>query len=360
MDTTCTRRRCVFNALTHVAVWVVLILIPLMVQLRYSDEINIRHITRTWLMLLGLGISFYANFSLAIDKFLYTKKYFYFIIFNVIVFIVARYLDNLFNWAIDCALNIEHKNGHESFSAWDWVRLYNSIILYTLGVGASLGLRYISRVAEIDADRERLQHEKLETEVNLLKYQLQPHFFFNTLNNIYSLIGQTPTDAQKAVHSLSKMMRYVLYDNTATHIALKSELEFISNFVSLKRLSLGSNVDTQFNFPEDTYGFTLPPLLLIPLVENAFKHGVIPGEPSSIICNITVTSERLDFEIKNTINTSKENEDRSHSGIGLQNLKRLLDLQYGKTYSLTSSKDDKENIYTAKLTLPSTTIDRTR
>lgn len=356
MNTTTNRKRTLNKVISHAAVWMILILIPLLVQMRY-DEINIRHMTRSWLMLFGLGVPFYANFSYAIDKLLYQKKYFYFLAFNVILFIVLRYIDSYISCAIDIALNYRPKQSSASaFTAWNLVHLYNNVIFYTLGVGASLGLRYVNRVAEIDADRKRLQHEKLENEVSLLKYQLQPHFFFNTLNNIYSLIGQTPTDAQKAVHSLSKMMRYVLYDNTAQHIALQSELDFISNFVSLKRLSLGSNVHSEFNFPTDTLGFTLPPLLLIPLVENAFKHGVIPGEESVIICNISVSSERLDFEIKNTINNTKEKEDRSHSGIGLQNLRRLLDLQYGSTYELTTSIDKEANIYTAKLALPSKTI----
>lgn len=355
MKISSSRKHTIGTVLSHVAVWVVLILVPLMVQMRY-DEINIRHMSRTWLMLFGLGVAFYANFSFAIDKFLYKKKYFYFIIFNVILFIVLRYIDGLISWAIDVALNFTPQRAYRSaVTAWDVVRLYNNIIFYSLGVGASLGLRYVNRVAEIDADRKRLQHEKLETEVNLLKYQLQPHFFFNTLNNIYSLIGQAPNDAQKAVHSLSKMMRYILYDNTAHQIALKSELEFITNFVNLKKLSLCNNVRIEFNFPEETYDFTLPPLLLIPLVENAFKHGVIPGEPSSIKCNIEVTSEKLEFYVENTINDSQNNEDRSHSGIGLQNLKRLLDLQYHDTYTFIHGTDEKKNMYVAKLTLPNNT-----
>lgn len=356
MNITKNNKQTIFTVLSHVAVWVVLILVPLMVQMRY-DEINIRHMSRTWLMLFGLGVAFYANFSFAIDRFLYKKRYFYFIIFNVILFIALRYIDGLISWAIDLVLNFTpYKPEGRMMTAWDVVRLYNNIIFYALGVGASLGLRYVNRVAEIDADRKRLQHEKLETEVNLLKYQLQPHFFFNTLNNIYSLIGQAPNDAQKAVHSLSKMMRYILYDNTAHHIALKSELEFITNYVSLKRLSLSSNVKTEFNFPEETYGFTLPPLLLIPLVENAFKHGVIPGEPSSIKCDIKVTPTELELYIENTINNTKENEDRSHSGIGLQNLQRLLDLQYHDTYTFEHDKNKEGDLYIAKLTLPNTTI----
>lgn len=308
-------------------------------------------------MLFGLGVAFYANYSFAIDRFLYKKRYFYFIIFNVILFIVLRYIDGLINWAIDAALNFKpHMMDRRATTAWDVVRLYNNIIFYALGVGASLGLRYVTRVAEIDADRKRLQHEKLETEVNLLKYQLQPHFFFNTLNNIYSLIGQAPNDAQKAVHSLSKMMRYILYDNTAHHIALKSELEFITNFVRLKKLSLGDNVHIEFNLPEETYNFTLPPLLLIPLVENAFKHGVILGEESTIKCDVKVTPTALEFCIENTINNTQNNEDRSHSGIGLQNLKRLLDLQYHDTYKFEHGADKSGQIYIAKLVLPNNTI----
>lgn len=337
--------------LTHIGVWLAIILIPLLVQWR-NDEINVRYMSHVWLMLFGLAVTFYANYSFAIDRFLYKKRYLYFILFNIILFIAVRYIDGWINCAVDWVLNIPPRPRTQRSLAIKSLFIYNDIINFALGVGASLGLRYISHVNEINKDRERLEHEKLETEVNLLKYQLQPHFFFNTLNNIYSLIGQSPNNAQKAVHSLSKMMRYVLYDNTAELISLSSELDFISNFVSLKRLSLGSNVHTEFNIPSETHGFTLPPLLLIPLVENAFKHGIVPGAESSITCDITVSHEQLNLEIKNTINNTEGNEDRSHSGIGLQNLHRLLDLQYGSSYSLSTFVDPVANTYTAKLSLP--------
>ncbi|MCF0190213.1 MAG: histidine kinase [Marinilabiliaceae bacterium] len=336
----------------HLGVWLALISIPLLIQIE-SEGLNFRMMSHIWVMLFGLMATFYANYLFGIDNLLYRKRTILFILFNIVVFFFLHYFNDFINDLIQGVFeNRPRRRNHGPNVAVRSMFLYTDFIYYALGVGAALACRYAGRVSDIEKEREILQNEKLENEINLLKYQLQPHFFFNTLNNIYSLIGLSPNDAQKAVHSLSKMMRYVLYDNTAQRISLKSEIDFIENYCRLKKLSLNDRVHISMSFPEDTRNITLPPLLLIPLVENAFKHSTTPDKESMIELNLSLDkNDTISFIVRNTIAPKQGNEDRSHSGIGLNNLKKLLDLQYPNgRYSLKTG-ESQEGIFEATLTL---------
>lgn len=329
----------------HVVVWLILVSVPLLLQ--FGDEkIHFRFMKNVWLMLLDIAIVFYVNYLFAIDKLFYSKRVFFFVLFNIALVFFIYFLDSVAYGLLD------YNDGkHRRLPGGvQTIFLYNKFIFVVLGFGAAMAVKYYGRLVLSERAREKLEREKLTSEISLLKYQIQPHFFFNTLNNIYSLIAKSPTDAQKAVHSLSKMMRYVLYDNRSTEIPLEKEVEFIQNYDKLMRLRLGERVTVTLEVSDNMIGVNIPPLLLIPLLENAYKHGVSATVPSFIACSVRVEDGYLFFEVINTL-FEKVKEDRSDSGIGLSNLRKRLEIQYGKAYFFNAEPNDKGE-FVATLKIP--------
>lgn len=331
----------------HAVILVVLILIPLMLQLE-SSTLNAKFMSHFWVMIFSLLLTFYGNYLYAIDKLFYKKKYIWFALFNVVILIFNDFVDSTTH-----ALFVEdpHKAERIRSGMVQTMFIYNRLIFTTLGVGAALAVRYSRKLMDSEKERKQLETEKLTSEISLLKYQMQPHFFFNTLNNIYSLISKSPADAQKAVHSLSKMMRYILYENTMDTIDLKKEIDFIENYNKLMLLRLNNNVRVQFDLPEDIEGIQIPPLLLIPLVENAYKHGISSDNESFISCCLEIKNNTLLFKVENSINNDEKNEDRSHSGIGLQNLQKRLEIIYGNRAQFEAKQTD-YGTFLAQLIMP--------
>lgn len=339
-------------------------------------------------MIISIAITFYINYIWTIDKFFYRKKYIHFIAINVVLLLFLHIFQQGVSGLIDQNRNRQKqeivdartneksertelaasnntqqdkiqpndqpqegkKQRSRATSGMRSIFFYNELIIFALGVVASLGIKHNSHIIEIEEERKRLHSEKLASELTMLKYQMQPHFIFNTLNNIYVLISKSPTNAQKAVHSLSKMMRYILYDNTANYIALTAEVEFLRNYVILMGLRLNDSVKVTYNISDNIEGVDIPPLLLIPLLENAYKHGVVTGKQSFIDISLKIDDDYLHFNVTNSYTTLPQ-EDRSHSGIGLTNLQKRLSILYGDKASFSSGETD-ENTYTATLSIP--------
>ncbi len=220
----------------------------------------------------------------------------------------------------------------------------------------SAALAYALRISkEHESMRRRqleLNAEKRHIELKSLKAQLNPHFLFNTLNNIYALIGIAPERAQQALHDLSSMLRYMIYDSASAYVPVSKELQLIKDYVELMRLRLSSSVDMHFetipNPDNDTY---IAPLLFLTIVENGFKHFASNGECQFISIRITEKDGYLICEVKNTFNdkgtsTSRDSQ-TDGTGIGLQNVKRQLGILYPGKHILTL--DSNGGIYTARI-----------
>ncbi len=335
----------------HIVVWVCLIFVPLLMQME-DDAVNIKFMSRTWLMLFGLIITFYSNYIWLINRLLYKKKWFLFIVANIVVFFVENNLTNLVNQAIDGSLGIERRPITRGMMG---IFLYTDLIYYFMGVGAALGVRYYKRLSQNEIAMKKLEAEKLTSEISLLKYQLQPHFFFNTLNNIYALISKSPAEAQNAVHCLSKMMRYILYENTSPTISLGREINFMENYGQLMRLRLSDDVSIELDFSHDHDDALVPPLLFIPLLENAFKHSYTGSDARHFVkCRMTVDDDKLLFVVENSNSNRPGDEDRSHSGIGLVNLRKRLDILYGNAYEFSAEAVNDAGVekFVARLLIP--------
>lgn len=201
---------------------------------------------------------------------------------------------------------------------------FNALFLLFIGIG----LRVLERNASIEKRQKELEKEKLNSELAFLKNQISPHFFFNTLNNIYSLISINAHDSQEAVLKLSKLMRYLLYESEHGTTLLSSEIEFMNNYIALMRLRMTDKVDLQVSFPAEYENHSIPPLLFISFIENAFKHGISYREKSFIHIGLAIGKDGLTFRCSNSLVRSAEKEHQEHSGIGLENVRKRLALLY--------------------------------
>lgn len=197
-----------------------------------------------------------------------------------------------------------------------------------------------------------LLKEKVAAELRLLQSQVQPHFIFNTLNNIYMLSLKGSPQASDMIYRLSSLLSYMIYDSKQETIEFNKELDYIKNYIDLEKIRYGERLDIQLNVFSNTKNIRVPPLLILPLVENAFKHGVSQEVDNSWIhIDITLKKNKLTFKIENSFNESKIVKTDFGSGLGLENLRKRLDIFYPEGYELKIMQDESSYLVTLKLDL---------
>lgn len=186
---------------------------------------------------------------------------------------------------------------------------------------------------------QQLVQKQLDSELSFLKAQIHPHFFFNTLNNIYSLTFIDVETSRASLHKLSRMMRYLLYETQNDRTSLQREIDFVKDYIELMQLRMNKHTIVEFEEPKSIEERSIPPMLLLPFVENAFKHGVHAVKESRILVKIRQESKRLILEVENTLFDRKE-QGIDDGGIGLSNTKRRLELIYAEHYRLQYGPDN--------------------
>ena len=222
-----------------------------------------------------------------------------------------------------------------------------AVIIFFLMIGMNLGIKYYFRQSRDRERLEELERENLEQQLEYLKYQINPHFLMNTLNNIHALVDIDPEQAKETIVELSKIMRFVLYEGSKQKVPLRQEIIFLDNYIQLMRMRVADQVDINVDIPQIIPQKAIPPLMMITFVENAFKHGVSYRKHSFIDISIQIADSELHFHCRNS--KVPQGEDR-HGGVGLQNVKKRLQLIYGSTYTLDIK--DETDTYTVDLTLP--------
>ena len=202
----------------------------------------------------------------------------------------------------------------------------------------SLGLRVLERQSKIEKMQEEMERAKLSAELTLLKNQISPHFFFNTLNNIYSLIGRNNKDSKDAVIKLAKMMRYVLNESGQDNKQISDEIEFMNNYIDLMKLRIGAKTIINVNFPTEYMDLMIPHLLFISLIENAFKYGISVQEESYVNISLECGENSILFKCENGLPESNNGPIFASTGIGLENLKKRLGLLYPGRHKLEIGK----------------------
>ncbi|MDO3625046.1 sensor histidine kinase [Mucilaginibacter sp. BT774] len=231
--------------------------------------------------------------------------------------------------------------------------LSNTILfIFIIVFGLSIAYFFLKEWARVEKMRSVLQAVQLDTEVKFLKSQVNPHFLFNTLNNLFSMAQKKGNDElADGISKLSGMMRYMIYESNEENVPLKKEIEYLENCILLNKLRYADDeIKVIFNYPKQTEGIFIAPMLFIPFVENAFKHGVAIGQSSEIDISISVENKHLAFTCENTIYSVKKMEG-DKSGIGLENVKRRLDLLYTGKYKLFIITDENRYIVNLGITI---------
>lgn len=331
------------NIILHVLAWAILLIIPLFILYTYGNS-DVKRLGHPYVNMLGYLVIFYVNHFWLIPRFYFRdKKKLYFLmavlliifIWGILVFVNLHVLPkfNPEKGSVEELFRQLEESGKISRPPKHF-RFINYIFTSILITGFSFGLRIYNRYEETEKKSKELEKEKLNSELAFLKNQISPHFFFNTLNNIYSLIEIDPPAAQESVLKLSKLMRYLLYESEHGKVTLSSEIAFMKNYIALMRLRFSEKVELSVDFPDNFRNYEIPPLLFIPFIENAFKHGIDYRAGSYIIISMEVNDREIRFRCKNSIGKSSHDSDGQYSGIGLENIKKRLALLYPKTHAL--------------------------
>lgn len=311
--------------LSHTLVWFVLFSMPYLLSYGQEQEIN-RVIAHFWIPLFFSVIVFYVNYLVIIDRFLFTKKAFVYVLINVIIIalfiFLKEYIENTFYEEL-----IRKKNENDNTGPPFKMFVYVQMVSYMAPLFFAIAVKTTKRWVKTEAERKEAANFKLQSELQHLHYQLQPHFFFNSLNNIYALVDISPNEAKASIHSLSKLMRYMLYETNVELVPLNKEIDFMKKYIDLMKLRVSDKTSVNYSFPEQVNTVKIAPLLFISLIENAFKHGVSASKESTIDINMTYSGDTIMFKIENN-NFPKKVEDKSGSGIGIINIKKRLELLY--------------------------------
>jgi sensor histidine kinase YesM len=241
-----------------------------------------------------------------------------------------------------------HGPAHRPFfhSSFFIVQIVAVTMLITIFVGM---LRFAVDWFEFESKQKEVENEKLTTELNFLKAQINPHFLFNTLNNLYYLAYSQSPNTTEVIVKLSQMMRYMIYDSNHSKVLLSKEIEYMESYISLERLRLNNQIPIRFQIEGDTQNVWISPLILITFLENAFKHGVTNSHPAAWVnISIKVKDSVCIYTVENSkIPTTQRTGEKS--GIGLQNVMRRLELSYPDHYELRV--DDQIDRYLVELKL---------
>jgi sensor histidine kinase YesM len=336
--------------LIHFIIWGIIAIFPLIFIYSEGERNIIRYLDFT-LPILFLMIVFYTNYFVIISRYLFNKKIWQFFLANLILFAVCLVLMDLIRQFYFSSYYAQlGVNKHFPTKAkMREIIMYRDIISMSVTAGLATAIKMTSQWYQSQAEQKEREKLHIESELQNLKHQLNPHFLFNTLNNIYSLISINQEHAQDAVHQLSNLIRYVLYDSDHSKVPLSKDLNFTLNYIKLMSLRLPSHVILQTDIMKADETTEIAPLLFISLVENAFKHGISPTLPSVISIRIQMKSlNELECCVENS-KFPKPEEDIIGSGIGLNNLRKRLELIYPSAFNL--EVEEKGESYVSILTL---------
>lgn len=279
------------------------------------------------ILFVTIGTTYFTNYYL-IPQYLFKGKYAYFILYIIYAVLISVYFEILFSFLY-------------VFKVYQFREVLDpSVIdLFFLMVGTffivlmAVGIKMVKRWMLNQQKTQIIAREKVETELKLLKAQIHPHFLFNTLNNIYALALEKSEKTADVIVKLSDILDYLLYETKADFVPLKKEVDLINNYLELEMLRYGNRLKLDKNISTDIDDYKIAPLMLLPFVENAFKHGASKKrEEVHVSIKLVVENKSLYFYMENDIPATKES--AKNGGIGLQNVKTRLNIAYNNNYNL--------------------------
>jgi two-component system, LytTR family, sensor kinase len=328
----------------HIAVWVLLfslpyILKPSLGEKRPSSEqrsepalVHLRYILNN---LVYIGF-FYFNAGVLIPKFINTRKYKQYAAVILASFIVVLIITGVIFFTMMQKFNLR---GH----------IFFNLFFFLFFFAGSTAYRLIKERTLADKLAREKENENLKTELSLLRSQASPHFMFNVLNNMVALARKKSDLLEPSLLKFSYLMRYMLYDADEEKVGLEKEIDYLQSYIDLQQQRFGKNVQVNVNLQQFDDNYEIEPMLLIPFVENAFKHGTGIIEDAQITVQLKAEKGMLHFNVQNKYDPSSVEIKDKTSGIGLANVKRRLNLLYGDKQNLLISR--KDNWFTISLQL---------
>ncbi len=321
------------QVLFHLLFWVILFSLPYLLK-PYDNE---KHASEkhdvgfTYLYFSHIVVwmaVFYINAFLLIPRLIYLKKFWKYFITHVILLALVLLLDYL------CfGLFVFHKE-------YIFRNALLNIFPYIFMVACSTAYQVIRDRIHADKLAQEKENANLKTELVFLRSQVSPHFMFNVLNNMVALSRKHSEQLEPSLIKLSSLMRYVLYETDEDKVALDKEIEYLQSYIDLQQQRFGKKVAIRTDMSEVDKSYFIEPMLLIPFVENAFKHGTGLIEDACIDIKLQAVNGSLIFSVKNKFNDNKEELKDKTSGIGLANVKRRLNLLYGNNHSIRIDKNN--------------------
>ena len=343
------RSQRLLEIIIHVFGWILFFGFPIIMTQSSNGSIDWKEFNRFLMVPASLFAIFYLNYFLLIPKVLFREHKKKFLIINILVIgaisIGLRIISDIqVPPPPNEELMMKIKPPHFIFFMRD-------IATMIFAAGLSVAIRVSIRWNETEKARREAVKSRTEAELKNLRNQLNPHFLLNTLNNIYALIAFDSEKAQQAVQDLSKLLRYVLYDNQEMFVPLQKEIDFIKNYIELMRIRVSAkvNIVTEFNIKPQSQT-PIAPLIFISLIENAFKHGISPSGESFINISISENDNEIICVIKNS-NFPKTEKDKSGSGIGLEQVRKRLEIIYQGNYKWECYLSDNGKIYNSSIVI---------
>jgi LytS/YehU family sensor histidine kinase len=308
----------------HVIAWAAFLSLPIIFAPgppRSLKDIFNPNAVRDYVVIFLMMLFFYINYFLLIPQLYFRKKHLYYVLLILIFFFITTILPPLL---------ISYKIHRAPFL----FETFHNIFVFLVVVFISFTLR-------INRQLKLAQKEKLNAELSYLKAQINPHFLFNTLNSIYSLSISKSEATPSAIVMLSGMMRYVISETNREFVALEKEINYISDYIELQKIRLGDTVKVEFTLEGTAERKQIAPLILIPFVENAFKHGVNPEEDSQIFITIHIHDSELQMLVHNN-KVSNLRESTEPGGTGIKNVRKRLKILYSSHHTLLISDGVKQ------------------
>jgi hypothetical protein len=354
-------------------IWMAVFSIPFFSH-RINNSISWSSVNREWIRMGSFLIIFLINVYFLVPKYLFQKKYLVYIGFSFLAILLIVGLGIFLGifltptqpigmppmdlgpgmppmelgGAMPPPIGYKLVPPPEEKSVY--MNLADNIIIAILIVGAGTAVKILEQWLNEEGRRKDIEKEQLKTELAFLRHQVSPHFLMNTLNNIHALIDINSEDAKNSLIELSTMMRYMLYETAHGQTTLKKEIAFITSYINLMQLRFPKKVTVNLDVPDKLLDAHIPPMLFISFLENAFKHGVGYQTESYVSFKLEQIDKRLKCIIKNSKHNTTESIDKSHSGIGLTNIRKSLILLFDKDYLLDIHENEKE--FEVQLTIP--------
>lgn len=334
--------------ITQLIVWIVLLSMPILTMWGTNMEFD-WEVVLGWLVPIAVWmLIFYLNYLLYIPRILFRHKTWKFVGVNLLTSLAV----------IAVTITIEFiQDNSLTFNSGILVAMLMLLVTFLFLTLAAISIRSLQRNKQLEEEREHSLREQSEMELARLKSQLNPHFLFNSLNNISALSAIDTEGAQQAIETLSSMLRYVLYDTAAPTVPLDSELRFLRDYISLMSLRytdmLRVDLQTDPLLPGDTL---TPPMLFISLVENAFKYGANSTRDSEIKIDIRRAGDKLTMRVTNTLLTPSVSAPADKvrpekHGVGLRNLRRRLEILFPGDHTLSYGPNP-DGLYEAIISIP--------